>query len=595
MGELVDGAPGTIDTLNELAAALGDDANFATTITNSISEKANIASPTFTGTVSAPIFGGTLIAGTGHTIQMVDDPSNNDDVTNKEYVDTQIINISIDTDNIASGAITNDKLATGIDATKLSGTIDVARIPSLNADKIGAGTLDVARIATDSITNDKLATGIDATKLSGTLDVARIPSLNADKLDAGTLDVARIPGLNANKIDAGTLDVARIAINSIISDKIVSLDASKLSGVLDVARIATGSITSDKIISLDASKLSGTLDVARIATDSITNDKLATGIDATKLSGTLDVARIPSLNADKIDAGTLDVARIPSLNADKINAGTLDVARIPDLNANKINVGTLDVARIPSLNADKINAGTLDVARIPDLNADKINAGTLDVARIATDSITSDKLFKTNDFILFASDVLIQPPNSTDNATLRIDSAGNSNSNLISTIELTESGDYGAFLRYDGQSSANNIFELGMKTRADNNNSSSAFESTLIEIERDCIKTDADRLVKFISNVEIGQADNNPNLRMRGSSHRKIEFLGSDSAYDSNTSHHDFRLIANKESGTNVSFKIGSSKLDNAVLSTLNWINIRPFDQKMLIGSNETGYENILQ
>ena len=33
---LVDGAPGAIDTLNELAAALGDDANFSTTITNSI-------------------------------------------------------------------------------------------------------------------------------------------------------------------------------------------------------------------------------------------------------------------------------------------------------------------------------------------------------------------------------------------------------------------------------------------------------------------------------------------------------------------------------------------------------------------------------
>ena len=34
---LVDSAPGTLDTLNELAAALGDDANFSTTITNQIS------------------------------------------------------------------------------------------------------------------------------------------------------------------------------------------------------------------------------------------------------------------------------------------------------------------------------------------------------------------------------------------------------------------------------------------------------------------------------------------------------------------------------------------------------------------------------
>ena len=32
----IDGAPGALDTLNELAAALGDDANFSTTITNLI-------------------------------------------------------------------------------------------------------------------------------------------------------------------------------------------------------------------------------------------------------------------------------------------------------------------------------------------------------------------------------------------------------------------------------------------------------------------------------------------------------------------------------------------------------------------------------
>jgi len=36
VSDLVDGAPGAINTLNELAAALGDDANFSTTVTNSI-------------------------------------------------------------------------------------------------------------------------------------------------------------------------------------------------------------------------------------------------------------------------------------------------------------------------------------------------------------------------------------------------------------------------------------------------------------------------------------------------------------------------------------------------------------------------------
>ena len=49
---LVDGAPALLNTLNELAFAINDDAAFTTTITNLIGEKAPIASPTFTGTVS---------------------------------------------------------------------------------------------------------------------------------------------------------------------------------------------------------------------------------------------------------------------------------------------------------------------------------------------------------------------------------------------------------------------------------------------------------------------------------------------------------------------------------------------------------------
>jgi hypothetical protein len=46
---ITDSAPATLDTLNELAAALGDDANFSTTVTNSIALKAPLASPSFTG------------------------------------------------------------------------------------------------------------------------------------------------------------------------------------------------------------------------------------------------------------------------------------------------------------------------------------------------------------------------------------------------------------------------------------------------------------------------------------------------------------------------------------------------------------------
>ena len=52
IANLISSAPATLDTLNELATALGNDANFSTTVTNSIALKAPLASPTFTGTVS---------------------------------------------------------------------------------------------------------------------------------------------------------------------------------------------------------------------------------------------------------------------------------------------------------------------------------------------------------------------------------------------------------------------------------------------------------------------------------------------------------------------------------------------------------------
>jgi len=49
---VIAGAPGALDTLNELSAALGNDANYASTITSALALKAPLASPTFTGTVS---------------------------------------------------------------------------------------------------------------------------------------------------------------------------------------------------------------------------------------------------------------------------------------------------------------------------------------------------------------------------------------------------------------------------------------------------------------------------------------------------------------------------------------------------------------
>ena len=52
VSNLVDSAPSALNTLNELATALGNDANFATSVATAIGLKAPLDSPTFTGTVA---------------------------------------------------------------------------------------------------------------------------------------------------------------------------------------------------------------------------------------------------------------------------------------------------------------------------------------------------------------------------------------------------------------------------------------------------------------------------------------------------------------------------------------------------------------
>ena len=68
--DLIGSAPAALDTLNELAAAINDDASYASSITTALAAKAPLASPTFTGTVTTP----NLSIGSGNKIKF----ANND-------------------------------------------------------------------------------------------------------------------------------------------------------------------------------------------------------------------------------------------------------------------------------------------------------------------------------------------------------------------------------------------------------------------------------------------------------------------------------------------------------------------------------------
>lgn len=92
ISNLVDGAPALLDTLNELAAAINDDASFASTITNSISEKVAKSGDTMTG-----------------ALVLHADPVNNLEAATKQYVDAEASAAQSGAESTAQGAL-NDVL-----------------------------------------------------------------------------------------------------------------------------------------------------------------------------------------------------------------------------------------------------------------------------------------------------------------------------------------------------------------------------------------------------------------------------------------------------------------------------------------------------
>ena len=144
IASLVDSAPGTLDTLNELAAALGDDPDFATTVTDSIATKLPLAGGTMSGAIA---MGTSKITGMG-------DPTANQDAATKAYVDTQRDTRLATTGGTMSGAISmGSNLITNV--TDPSSAQDAATKNYI--DVLFGSTTDAATSAANAATSESNA------------------------------------------------------------------------------------------------------------------------------------------------------------------------------------------------------------------------------------------------------------------------------------------------------------------------------------------------------------------------------------------------------------------------------------------------------
>lgn len=156
VSNLVDAAPGALNTLNELAAAINDDANYAATITTALGLKAPLASPSLTGTPLAP----TASPGTNTT-----------QLATTAFVRTEITNL-IDTAPAALDTLNELAAAIGDDANYAATITTALGLKAPLASPAFTGTvtgITATMVGLGNVTNESKATMFTNPEFTGTV------------------------------------------------------------------------------------------------------------------------------------------------------------------------------------------------------------------------------------------------------------------------------------------------------------------------------------------------------------------------------------------------------------------------------------------
>jgi hypothetical protein len=183
IADLIAAAPGALDTLNELATALGNDASFSTTVTNSLATKLALAGGTMSGAIA---MGTNKITGLGT-------PTSSTDAATKAYADTML--------PLAGGtmsgviAMGNSKITGLADATNLT---DAVNLNTINNLVLAPSNL------TGPITSIGAATSLAAQTGTGTTFVVQ----NSPTLTTPNIGVATATSINGTTIPTSKTLVA---------------------------------------------------------------------------------------------------------------------------------------------------------------------------------------------------------------------------------------------------------------------------------------------------------------------------------------------------------------------------------------------------
>lgn len=160
VANVIDSAPGALDTLNELAAAINDDASFATTITNALAGKLALAGGTMTGDIT---LGANKITSTAT-------PATADTLTRKGYVDS-ILGSATDAATSATAAASS--------ATDAANSASAASTSASNASTSATNAATSATNASTSETNAATSASSASTSATSSANSATAAATSA--------------------------------------------------------------------------------------------------------------------------------------------------------------------------------------------------------------------------------------------------------------------------------------------------------------------------------------------------------------------------------------------------------------------------------
>jgi hypothetical protein len=421
VSNLVASAPSTLDTLNELATALGNDAAFSTTVTNSIATKLPLAGGTMSGAIAMgtnkitglgtptvstdaatkayadtmlPLAGGTMsgaIAMGTNKITGVGNPTNAQDVVTKYYLDNTVLAPS----NL-TGVITSSGAATSIASQTGTGTkFVVDTSPTLITPELGVATATSINGTTIPSTKTLLVT-TDKLSVHAATTSAELAGVISDETGSGALVFATSPTLVTPVLGAATAT----SING------TTIPTSKTLVATDSTTYVVPSQTgnSGKYLTTDGTTSSwGT--VASYSAPTIGSTSIASGATVTTIAGlTLSTPAINSIAASAVSStctiypgvttGTISLGNaltsgtVSIANGTAFNA-TVNIASGAGTVSKTVNIGTSSTSGTTAITIGSSSGATSTIA----LNGTVTASG--DITLSASGAFGSIKDFQT--------------------------------------------------------------------------------------------------------------------------------------------------------------------------------------------------------